>query len=165
MNKFYKINTLDIKNSKKGMELSIPLLVFFTLLLVASALLIFNWNSKKIEGKIGDYASLDEIYAKENEINFYIRDLMENSASKIEKGKNPRTEFINNFQKELLRYKKEGVFYVKELEQLENQLDADKIVVDNKKMSFNFKINLEKRFEDRMIVFYSYEKEFFGMRE
>jgi hypothetical protein len=147
-------------HNKKAMDIAIPVLVLMTIILVVSALAVFNLNSRKVEGKIEDYKFLEEIYFKENEINFYIKDIMEEAVSKIEKGMDIKTQFIDNFKKEMQRYKKDEVFYVKELEPLENQLDRNKIIIENKKITFKFKINFEKRFGDKMIVLYSYEKDF-----
>lgn len=148
--------------NKKGMELAIPFLVLMTIILVTSTLFVFNLNSKSVGTKIGDYGLLDDINIKEKQINFYINDVVENTISEIQKGKDVKTQFIENFNKELNKYKNGEIFYVKELEQLQSQLNTDKIKIEDKKISIVFKIEIGEEFPDKMTVIYSYEKEFYG---
>lgn len=143
----------------KKADISVLLLVLMTLILVVSALFIFNLNSKKVEAKIIEYNSLNDIYSREKEINFYINDIMERIGSRIDKNINIKDEFIKNFKKELERYKNENVFYIKELEQLESQLIVNNLEYADKTVKINFNIHLEKRF-DNIIIIYSYKKEF-----
>ena len=143
----------------KKADISVLLLVLMTLILVISALFIFNLNSKKTTAKIIEYNSLNDIYSREKEINFYINDIMERVGSRIDKNKNIKAEFIKNFKKELERYKNEDVFYIKELEQLDSQLIISNIEYADKTVKINFNIHLEKRFEN-IIIIYSYKKEF-----
>ena len=143
----------------KKADISVLLLVLMTLILVISALFIFNLNSKKTTAKIIEYNSLNDIYSREKEINFYINDIMERVGSRIDKNKNIKAEFIKNFKKELERYKNEDVFYIKELEQLDSQLISNNVEYADKTIKINFNIHLEKRFEN-IIIIYSYKKEF-----
>ena len=143
----------------KKADISVLLLVLMTLILVISALFIFNLNSKKTTAKIIEYNSLNDIYSREKEINFYINDIMERVGSRIDKNKNIKDEFIKNFKKELERYKNEDVFYIKELEQLDSQLISNNVEYADKTIKINFNIHLEKRFEN-IIIIYSYKKEF-----
>lgn len=148
--------------NKRGMELAIPFLVLMTIILTISALMIFNLNSNRTVANMDDYSLMDNILVKEKQINFYINDIFENSVSEIQKGRDIKTQFIENFNKELNKYKNNEIFYIKELEQLEGQLDLDKINLEDKKISIIFKIEIGKEFPDKLIVVYSYEKEFSG---
>ena len=158
----FVIKLTRLPKSKRSMELAIPFLVLMTLVLTISALVIFNFNSRSVGTKIEDYRLLDDINIRERQVNFYIKDIVESSISGIQKGKDVKTQFIENFNEELKRYKNVETFYVKELEQLPSQVNRDKIKIEDKKISIVFKIEIGREFPDKITVIYSYEKEFYG---
>ncbi|MDD5193570.1 MAG: hypothetical protein PHF67_03200 [Candidatus Nanoarchaeia archaeon] len=159
-NQLFEIKFLP--NSKRSMELSIPLLVLVTIVLVISALVVFNFNSRGVASKIGDYTLLDDMNIKEKQINFYINDIVENSISGILKGSDVKVQFIDNFNTELNTYKNGDEFYVKELGQLKSQVNSNNIKINGTKVSIVFRIEIGKEFSEKMTGVYSYEKEFYG---
>ncbi len=155
------------KINKKA-DVSITILVFMVVVLTGTALFIFASDTGKISAKITDARFLDEIYLKENEINFYINEIIENSShSETEE------EFIDNFKIQLERYKdKDGNFIMSELSQLESQITEDNIKFENNKIEVEFVIRLEdkltvkekKQEKEVLSVVYIYSKKFERIR-
>ncbi len=141
-----------LKNKKA--DVAITLLVLMTLVLSISALFIFNINSRSVGAEITNAKYLDSVYLRENEINFYVNEMIENS---VELGTN-KTKFIENFKKQLELYKKaDGNYTIEELGQVEEQID--KIKIENNKVFFDLSIVIINNFDDVKIS-YSYTKTF-----
>ena len=143
-------------NNKRA-NIPITLLVLMTLVLTIAALYSFNVHINNVSAEVKDSRFLDYIYSKENEINFYINDMMEKS---IVKSAGDKSLFIDNFKKELLKYRKNEILVPEELNQVEQQVNMDNIKIDNKEVSMNLSIKIERKFQDKFIISYLYNKRF-----
>lgn len=91
--------------NKKG-ETSITLLVLMTVLLVGATLFLFVVDSANIKEEISDGRFLDEIYVKEEKLDFYVNEIMESSIEKSKNSLNFKEDFVGNFSYELEKCKK-----------------------------------------------------------
>lgn len=155
-----------LKNKKAGMEISIVLLVIATLVLTTFSLYTFYTKQKSIEEKIYITRFLEDIYSKEEIINFYIDNILEKS---IKNSSGDENKIIENFKQELGNYKnKDGKFIVSELSQIEEQVSQDNIKIENGKAVAEFEIMLkgnvavkEKKAEKELFsAIYTYKKKF-----
>lgn len=126
---------------KKAMSISIVLLVLATLVLSSFALFTFYTREKKIQEEIHITRFLENIYSREEQINFYINEAMENAAAKSQ----DENEFIDTFRQELNKYK-DGGFIIPELGQIEAQID-DAVEVGEENATAEFQITLEEKGE------------------
>ncbi|MEK6859882.1 MAG: hypothetical protein AABX54_03635 [Nanoarchaeota archaeon] len=145
-----------ITKNKKA-NIPITLLVLMTLVLTVYALYSFNTHMNKVSAEIKDSRFLDYIYARENEINFYVSDMIEMAALKSSEDK---SLFIDNFRKELFKYKKNESFIFEELNQVEAQINNENVEMNDKEVSINLSIKIEKKFQDKFIISYLYKKKF-----
>lgn len=145
----------------KRANIPITLLVLMALVLTLAALYSFNTHANRVSAEIKDSRFLDYIYSKENEINFYINDIVEKAAVKTV-AINPDTKslFMDNFKKELLKYKKNETFAPEELSQVEQQINLNNIEINDREVSINLSIKIEKKFQDKFIISYLYNKKF-----
>ena len=141
---------------KKRANASIVFLVVMTVVLSGAALFIFNLNKGRVESEISDFAGLSVVYAKENQINFYIDEIIEKSAGNI----NNENEFIENFKKELEAYRQNNGFFLKELEQIESQINEKNVEIKENKVFLKLQIKIDENFGDKIIISYLYNKQF-----
>ena len=124
------------------MSIPIVFLVLATLVLTVFSLFVFSIRLSSLSKPLA-LASLDEIYAKEELINFYIDKIMEKSVKdfKLEYGEQG---FIDNFKQELARYKQGNDFVLEGLGQVEGQLKDENIEIDegNKKISLSLSMTV-----------------------
>lgn len=143
------------KNKKA--DIAILLLVLMTLVLVVTVSFVFYKNTSSLGLQIKDSRALDEIYVKENAINFYVNQIMDNSVSNM-KDEKTAGKFIDNLKNEMKKYMEGEGYVVQELSQLDNQLDEKNVEIKDNKIFFNFTIKIEKNFDNKMIVSYLYNK-------
>jgi len=124
-----------IKNKKADMEIAIVLFVLCTLLLVIVAIVSFNLKEKDSKEEIVLGSSLDELYARAEILNFYIRDI----ASKISLTGNVQ----ENFKLELAKLKNKQGFILPDLGQIETQLSQGQhVAIDGGVLRMDFDIVL-----------------------
>ena len=143
----------------KRADLAVLWLVFMAVVLAGSALFMFNMNSNTIKTEIKDSRYLDDIYVKENEVNFYINEIMDRSIInfRLDQGKG---KFIENFNNELQKYTDKGVFIIPELNQVNLQVINDNVELNKDSISINFNIKIDKVFSDKFNATYNYNKKF-----
>jgi hypothetical protein len=151
-----------MKTLGKKADHSIPIviLVLMTLVLTSSSLFIFYVHSGKVSATIMDSRILDDVYSKENKINFYLNDIFDKSVLKIGNRENPVPEFIASFKEELVKYKQNNSYIMKEFEQIESQVNEQNILFDNQNLSINFNIKIDRSFADKFVISYDYNKKF-----
>jgi len=158
MGRLRKIQDLEqflkmLSKINKKADVSIVLLVFMALVLVGATLFIFNINLRKFRTEIINVKALDSVYIRENEINFYVGRMMDNSIEKdISK-----EQFIINFKEELERHKVDGAYVLEELSQVEDQISD--IEITDTKVVFDLDIRVIKNFKEISIT-YVYNKKF-----
>ncbi len=146
-----------MKKISKKANVWITLFVLMVLALAGATLLIFNLNQGKISAEIGDYVFLNQIYLKENQINFYVNLILEKTINEFDFEKGD-AEFINDFKNNLLDYKKEGEYLIKEFQDIEEQ--ADNIIFEDNKIKFKLAIRFDEKFTENFQLVYLYEKDF-----
>lgn len=147
-----------MKNKKAN--ISIVLFVFMTLVLAGATLFIFNINKGKIETRIQDYGFLNSVYLKENQMDFYINNILDDVIKNFDVNEGGE-KFIENFKIELEKYKQaDGSYIVKELEKVNEQINT--LVFDsvNKRIIFNLDIRLDEKPNESIEIAYAYKKTF-----
>lgn len=152
-----------MRKTNKKADLAVTLLVFMSVALAGVASIIFITSERGMENKIVDARFMDEVYLKEELINFYINEIMEKAAVKDR----TQEEIISNFSAELEKYKDQnGNYVLQELSQVEGQINN--IKVENNKAEAEFEIMLkgnvavkEKKAEKELFsAIYTYNKKF-----
>lgn len=142
---------------KQGMSIAITILVIATLVISTLALFTFIIRQDSIKEQIYITGFLENIYSKEEQINFYINDMVDNAVSAS--GKNVEL-FMQEFKKQLDNYKnKEGKFFVEELSQLESQIREENIEINEDKLLIEFEVTIQEE-EEIFSASYTYEKKF-----
>lgn len=134
-------------------------LVFMALFLVGATIVVFIVHSNKIGSEIKDSNVLGEVYERENEMNFYINEILDKSMQGF-KEENEKRELINNITNELNNYKINENYIIEELSQVEEQIKEDNIIIENNKITITFNLYIKKKFNDKLTVLYSYKREF-----
>lgn len=153
----------SMKNKKsylnKNADISVLLIVFMAVILYGSALFIFIFNSNTIKTEITDARYFDDIYFKENEINFYVDNIMDRAVVDF-KSSDGKDKFVEKFNFELQKYTDSGVFVIPELSQINMQAVIDNVELSQNQVSINFNISLENKFRDSLNFKYTYNKKF-----
>lgn len=151
-----KIKKIRRKN-KKAMSLAIAFLVLATLILTVFSLLVFNIRKNDLSGTIG-LASFERIYAREEVLNFYVEDIMEQSVVNVE----TEQQFIQNFKETLSHYTYGGEFFLEELNQVREQLMEGNTEIKEEKIFLNLTIKIADYVGDdpEIYVSYKYVKKF-----
>lgn len=146
-----------IKKNKKSMEISIVVLVLATLVLTIVSLFAFNIRGDKLVERVN--LDLDNVYAIEELVNFYVNKMIENS---IEDNMNEE-KFIENLKREFDKYKQGNDFVLEELRQIEPQISKDNIKIEkingiNKNVSITLEISISDSifYDNKEIVFITY---------
>ena len=128
---------LGLKDKRGVMSISVVVLVVATLLLVVSALFIFNIRQKERLDELHAYIDLDEAYEKSILIDFYLSEIMD------EIGENATSE---EFNLELDKYQNSSGHYpIPELSQAEDMNFEIKFVGGNE--FYNFVYSYEFDYE------------------
>lgn len=127
-----------MKMNKKGMEVSVILLVIATLIISSYALFTFYGGRQKVDEKVQIKGILEDLYSQESQINFYLENVIEKIS--ISDKQNPEKEFLDGFQKGIFSYKGQSGYAFPELLQVESQLKTENLkIADNK---IKIKINI-----------------------
>lgn len=95
---------MNYLKNKRGMSISIVLLVIATLVLSSFALVSFHTRQKSLQANLYSPAFLQDVYAQEAKINFYAGEVLE----KIDVKGLSIDDFKNKFNIELGKYKEES---------------------------------------------------------
>ncbi len=156
-----EINKIRMISRKKA-DVAITLLVFMVLLLAGATLFIFVSDSAKKDNSFANVGLLGEIYAKEEQINFYMQDITDKAGSESQ----TKEEFIANFKSELEKYKNpDGSYVLEEFNFIEFQIKEENFNLYDKTKIFSarFDISIKETIGDAsnsFFVNYDYEKEF-----
>ncbi|MFA5992406.1 MAG: hypothetical protein WC796_01725 [Candidatus Pacearchaeota archaeon] len=154
------------KLNKRGMVLAIGVFVLMTMILIGAALFYFITEKSKIDKRFEGSSVLEEVYAKENLINFYVQDILDKAVQS-----KPKTsqELIIALKSSIGSYNINNpnpltieesqnpskYFFMPELLQVENQIDfPDRVKIQNNKAFFTVDISLKKE------IFYKGKKNF-----
>jgi len=158
-----------MKNKKAGMSISIVLLVLATLVLSGYALFTFYTREKSVQEKVYVPRIIEDVYSKEEQINFYLDQIVENAALKtvVFEGESAERIFADSLKKELEESKdKNGNFPIIELNQIEEQVKEENVEFDEEKgtIAIEFEIKIENNAEIKgkeiFSTSYTYRKKF-----
>lgn len=149
--------------NKKAVSISILLLVISSLILSITSLSYFSIKNRDIKKTIGVSNEIDKLYLKESLLSFYLDDVFEKTVKDFNYV-NGKQVFIDNFKKELEKYKdKNGLYPMTELKQAES-ISEENLELLNDKLVLRLKLELKevyvKEYDESGIFIYSYEKEF-----
>jgi len=157
-----------MKNKKAGMSIPIVVLVIFTLVLTLVTLAYFSTRDETDKKTLIVPGIIDGVYLEEAQLNYLLEDIF-NKASKDLKFEDGKEVFINNFKKELERYKSEGEGYsIEGLEQVHKQINDEILMGEGLELNEE-KITLKLGIElfagninekEDIKINYKYEKEF-----
>lgn len=153
-------NKLNLISGKKA-DVAITLLVFMVLLLVAATLFIFVSDSAKKDNDLTKIGLLGEVYAREEQINYYLQDITDKAGSESQ----TKEEFIKNFKSEFEKYKNpDGSYIMEEFNFIEFQIKDENFNFDDKTKTFSakFDISIKGTIGDAgnsFFVNYDYRKE------
>lgn len=132
--------------------------------LAGAASFIFIMSDRGIKEKVVDARLLDEVYLTEEKLDFYINEIMEKSAKdfKLEDG---REKFVENFTKELEKYKKGEEYILTELIQVQQQMDEyeerNNVQVGDGKVTVELSIKIGIGTQsDKFYAIHTYNKKF-----
>jgi len=146
----------------RASAIAVGLLVLATLVLSVLSLAFFIIEENRARDKIIVSGDVDEIYVKEDLLNFYIQDIFDKASEDflIEEGVGV---FEENFKRELGNYKtSDGKFPIMDLEGVEDIVDeglGDNIEVSGDRLVLRLDLFVE-RVSGKLDIDYSYQKEF-----
>jgi len=144
------------KYDKKGMSLSIVLLVIVVILLIGVCLVYFVLYNISTANTIHIPDSIDSMYVRGNYMNYYINDIFEKSTKDFKPG-DSKSKFIESFKNNLNNYKNtQGIYVVNDLFQIENQVNEANVNLDSKEINLNLNIVLFGTDENGVVVKYGY---------
>ncbi|MDP2925532.1 MAG: hypothetical protein Q8N99_04115 [Nanoarchaeota archaeon] len=151
------------KSKKAADSLSTTLLVFMALSLVLLTLYMFNKDVRAYSTKVENSKLIDSAYLKENELDFYINNILEKSILNISsQSKDIKKDFIDNLKKELYKHKVDGSFIIEELFLIEPQLIEDNIELKQGKIFLKLNLKIDKTLftkeKKELLISYSYNK-------
>lgn len=151
-------------NKKAGIPVTVVFLVVATFVLLGYTWYTFLTKEDTTQIQINTKELLEKVYAKESQINFYIKDSVKNAAQNIKAEPNPKAKFIANLKKELEKYKIGENYVPPQLSQIELQAQENKVQISDDKLLINFKIQIKENSEyyeyELASAEYIYEKEF-----
>ncbi|MEK6830940.1 MAG: hypothetical protein AABX77_02830 [Nanoarchaeota archaeon] len=155
------------KMNKKAISISILLLVISSLILSILSLAYFMTKNNDIKRTISFSNGIDEVYLKEDLLNFYLQDIFDKAVRDLEAildSVDSGQAFINSFKKELNDYKdKNGNYPMKELQQAENQISEENVELTDNKLVLKLHLEIKKSYisgEEGGTFTYNYEKQF-----
>ena len=149
----------DFLGNKKA-DLATTLLVFMAIALVGAASIVFLTSSGEIKRNVVDARFIDDIYLKEEKLDFYLQDIFDKTVENfnIEEGED---KLISNFKEELEKYKVENKFIIPEFSQVEEQINNLKIEENKVKAEFRFELRKETKLFSAIYIYNKkFEKDF-----
>jgi hypothetical protein len=125
--------------SKKA-DVAVTLLVFMAVALAGAASMIFLTSERGIKERIVDARFIDEIYLIDGKLDFYINEIIENSAENSKNSENFREDFINSFKEEATIYgsaEKDLSTYFAEMQEQIANVQVEEIT-EGYKITLNF---------------------------
>ncbi|MEK6872987.1 MAG: hypothetical protein AABW90_03165 [Nanoarchaeota archaeon] len=149
--------------NKKAVSISILLLVISTLILSITSLSYLIIKNRDIKKTIVVSSEIDKLYLKESLLNFYLDDIFEKAVNEFNYV-NGKQIFIDNFRKELEKYKdKNGLYPMSELKQAES-INEENLDLSEDKLVLRSRLELKEVYVngggDGGTFIYKYEKEF-----
>ncbi|MBR9704608.1 hypothetical protein GOV12_04295 [Candidatus Pacearchaeota archaeon] len=142
--------------NKKGMSVSIVLLVVFTMVIIGIIIGIFISNEKKLTYHYRVPSMIDELNYEVMQIDFYVNDIFHKAYLK---GHDNVDEIIVNY-KEILNDYQSG-FLLKYKDEIIKQLNSDNILIKDDRVFYHIRLVVYKMQEDNAIsVRYDFDKWF-----
>jgi hypothetical protein len=135
-------------------DVAILALVILSVILFGAALYAFNINSSKVISEISDARFLNNIYMKEEQIDFYVNEAIDRSLVNGFDKNNFLSEFKNNIK----LYDKDDILVRENLLNIANDIKDSDVQYD-KELILNVKTQIVEK-NDKIIVSYNYNKQF-----
>jgi len=154
-----------IKYKKGKMELAVTILVLTTLVLTIFALYTFHTRGSTIRETLYLSNFLENLYAREDLINFHVNEMLEQSIIKFNKSQDTTEQIINNFTLQLEKYK-ENSNIPEDLEKVEAQINENPDIFtleeDKITLELTLSLNATETANKEKIAFanYTYTKKF-----
>ncbi|MEK6878214.1 MAG: hypothetical protein AABY22_01325 [Nanoarchaeota archaeon] len=147
------MNNLNLNMNKKA-DAAVLALVMLSVILFGATLYTFNVNSSKVVSEISDARFLNNIYLKEQQIDFYVNEAIDRSLiSSFDKN-----SFVLEFKKNLKLYDKDDVLVRESLLDIADKIKDENIQYDEK-LLLNVKTQIVEK-NNKIIVSYNYNKYF-----
>jgi len=114
-------------NMNRKADASIVVLVLLSVLLLGAALYIFNTNNNRIVSEIKDVRSLNGIYLKESQLNFYINEAIDLTVSNGYVG---ASGFVLGLKNNLRRFDNKDILVSEDLLRVAEELKEGNVKVD-----------------------------------
>jgi hypothetical protein len=137
-------------------NLSIVLFVVMVVVLAGACLFVFNMNTNQ-DTKELRLGSIDEVYLKQNHVNFYLKNVFDKSLPEITNVSDfDKNQFINKFKQEL------NVLGNEEIKKIGSELENKNIQIDKNNNLIHIKLNVTVNYNHKndFIVLYNYNSEF-----
>ena len=127
-------------NKKQGMSISIILFVLMIIILFTTAITLFYLRDKNFKGDIQSSKSLDETMYKKALLDFYLNQMADATD---------KTNPVDNFKQQLAKYKlKSGEYPLKEMGEIEKQVDSSHVSTENGQLKLYFTLELNSQIVD-----------------
>lgn len=151
------------KMNKKAMSIPIVLLVILTLILIVTSLFYFNIKQKDVKETMMIPDEIDKVYIKQVQLNYYLDDIFDRSTKDFELG-DGKQAFIENYTKELSRYKVNGNWIMDELGQVESQIVENNVELNETAIILKLSLEIlgEKEIDGKEVINikYNYDRKF-----
>lgn len=148
--------------SKKGSILVPPIAFILFIVLIIASLFTFATSFAEVNVRVADAGFLDNTYAKEDLMNFYVRYSGEKAVESLDKNKDLdiiRINFNNEFKKIINEYK----FEDDSLVTFQNKIKEGEFItyVENDKIVFKMQVEFQEEDDDLKFIYKRViEKEF-----
>ena len=139
--------------NSKG-DVAVLALVILTVILFGSSLFVFHTNSSKIIGEINDARAINNIYIKEQQIDFYLNEVIDRSL----KNSFDKNSFISEMKQNLKLYDKEDILVRENLMRIAEGVNENSVIFE-KEIILNVEEQIVSK-KDKIIVSYFYNKKF-----
>tara|TARA_Y100000310_G_C20681397_1_gene816154 strand:- start:645 stop:1076 length:432 start_codon:yes stop_codon:yes gene_type:complete len=139
----------------KKADASITVLILLVIVLLGYSLYVFNTNSSKIISEIKDVRSLNEIYLKEQQIEFYINEAMDMT---LEQGYAGSGGFVEVVKENLKRFDKEDISVREDLLKIADEIQPSNVQIADE-IALNIQIQLVNK-NKGIIITKDYAKKF-----
>ena len=139
--------------NNKG-DVAVLALVILTVILFGSSLFVFHTNSSKIIGEINDARAINNIYIKEQQIDFYLNEVIDRSL----KNSFDKNSFISEMKQNLKLYDKEDILVRENLMRIAEGVNENSVIFE-KEIILNVEEQIVSK-KDKIIISFSYNKKF-----
>ncbi|MGV8152382.1 MAG: hypothetical protein ACP5OG_04825 [Candidatus Nanoarchaeia archaeon] len=144
--------------NKKAMQLTLLLIPLLTLVLFTLTLFYFALRENEIKNEVNTALLLNDIYDKELRINYYLKNIFEESVNIFENNQNNLDSMHNYISESLKQIKDPSV--IPEIEYIKNKLKKEDITLNEASISWKVNVEIYRVYQEDFDAKYTYTKEF-----